>query len=353
MIFYLLKSACALATEFVDETQQEFTMRTHGNLEVSNSFGDITVQGWGLDKIKIIAKKTVIAKDLVEAKIKFSELSHRLKNTENGVELHGEYGEVLSVDQRLSKKITPLDRISFTVFAPSKLNLTLLGRKGRFELKNWNANVLLRLSEGVAVLEDIRDGQITEVCKDCDLFGKNIHGDLKCKNEQGNIRIIGFKGSGLFIETESGNIETLDISGPQVLISHTGEIKSYKGQGSILFRTQSGRVTLGRVSSPVTGGTESGNVSVQFDDWNSEENSEIVSNQGLVRVQLPDHFASSVDFRSKKGQIESEIEVEMDTDNDQSILEGKKTAIGKIKESGSVLKLFSRDSDVIVIKEKF
>ena len=56
-------AACASvrAAEFTDDVERDFKLRSIGHLQISNLRGPIVIQGWTLDKIRVKARRKVIA----------------------------------------------------------------------------------------------------------------------------------------------------------------------------------------------------------------------------------------------------------------------------------------------------
>ena len=77
----------AAPSEFHDEIERDFSLRSTGQLQVTNMRGDIVIQGWSLDKIRVRARRHALAVGADEAKRLFSAVDFRFSNTDGMLEL--------------------------------------------------------------------------------------------------------------------------------------------------------------------------------------------------------------------------------------------------------------------------
>ena len=120
-----LAGVSAEAAEFTDEVERDFAIRTIGQLNVTNLRGSVVVRGWSLDKIRVKAKRKVLAETPEEAAKFFGALDFRYQLVGEDIELSAEYGRGLTIDERLKERQTSKTEMQIIVYAPSNLKLRI------------------------------------------------------------------------------------------------------------------------------------------------------------------------------------------------------------------------------------
>src|SRR5947209_1464148 len=116
LLFITVFSAnLASAEEYQDEIERDFPLRSFGSLQLTNLRGGVTVQGWTQDKIRVRARRTVIADTPEASKSLLSALDFRYHVTSGDVELAAEYGQGLGIEERLKERKQPRTRMEMLV----------------------------------------------------------------------------------------------------------------------------------------------------------------------------------------------------------------------------------------------
>src|SRR5262249_7882576 len=93
--------------DFYDDVGRDFTLRSIGQVQVPNMRGDVQVQGWALDKVRVRAKRHVRAASPTEAKRLLSAVDFRYSAGRDNIELSAEYGRGLDIQERLHERMHP------------------------------------------------------------------------------------------------------------------------------------------------------------------------------------------------------------------------------------------------------
>lgn len=157
--------------EFTDDFERDFILRTHGELQITNTRGDITVQGWPLDRIRVRATRRAQARSLPEAQGLFKALDFRFSAVGGFIELAAEYGKGLTLEQRLQEREQPRTEISMHVSAPSHLKLRLWAVDGAIQLRGWSSPVEARTAQGEITIQDVR-APVSVLCPSCAEIGR-------------------------------------------------------------------------------------------------------------------------------------------------------------------------------------
>ena len=125
---------------FHSDVERDYNLRSIGQLQVTNLRGPIAVQGWAQDKIRVKARRTVFASNPEEAKKLFAAIDFRYQETEGNIEFSGQYGQGLSIAERIRERAqssdpTRIASMEMTVFAPSNLKLKVWASEGAVSVK--------------------------------------------------------------------------------------------------------------------------------------------------------------------------------------------------------------------------
>src|SRR5688572_15115416 len=123
LVLFLLLSATVEGKEFSEEFEKNYPLRSIARLHIRNAKGDITVQGWAHDKIRIRIKKLADVESMEMAKPLLDGTDFRYIVSDENIEISNQYGSGLSIEDRLKERENKATRIDMMIFAPSKLDL--------------------------------------------------------------------------------------------------------------------------------------------------------------------------------------------------------------------------------------
>src|SRR5258708_2114515 len=99
-VLSLVSSVHAAEQEFSDEIERDFNLRSMGQIQLTNLRGNISVQGWSQDKIRVHARRRVFAENETVAKAAFSAMDFRYQELDGNIECSAQYGRGLEIHQR-------------------------------------------------------------------------------------------------------------------------------------------------------------------------------------------------------------------------------------------------------------
>jgi len=349
-LFFVMMKTPANAAEFTDEVERDFAIRTIGQLNVTNLRGAISVQGWSLDKIRVKAKRKVSAETKEEAAKFFRALDFRYETVGKDIELSAEYGRGLNIDERLKERQSAKSDMQIIVYAPSNLNLRIWTVDGAASVKSWNANVEIRTAKGPISAEQIKAQNVSVMCPSCQLKAKAIKASFRCMGGSGAIELNDLRGTNIYVETDSGNIDVSRVKGEQLYVLKSAALTAKGLDGRIEFHSQSGSIQITESSGFLSGRTETGNISAKMNEWRFLDKALMESREGSIALNLPSDFSGEVDVWSFYGKTAIGFPVEK-LSNQRSIGPEPINRIqGVVGRGGEVLKLFSEKGDVSLVK---
>jgi DUF4097 and DUF4098 domain-containing protein YvlB len=336
--------------EFIDEIHgRDFILRSTGNLRITNLRGSITVQGWSFDKIRVKARRKVMAANEEEARKLREFVDFRYSTShKNEIELSAEYGKGQDIKDRVRERNNPRANMDIHVFVPPNFSVSLLTISGDISVINRNADVDMRTTSGHLSATGVDAKQISTLCSDCEGKFKNIKSSIHAMGGSKSFEISNVVGKKIYIETQSGDIRAKDVTGEQFYISHAGSIAGQQLSGLVEFVSQEGKVDLKDVQGSVSGRTDFGEINIGVKNWNFHGDALLESQRGNIAITLPKNFSGDVDIRSSAGQISIEFPLRKPDEQD---LFGPKAAqhlMGKIGKGGELLKVVSDKGDVKV-----
>ena len=280
-VFILTSSVPAMGKEFVEESEKDYPLRSMVSLQVLNAKGDVNVQGWAFDKIRVKIRKQVDVDTPEQAKRLLEGMDYRYRISDEKVEISNQYGNNLSIEERIQERGNAKSRMDVTLYAPSKLKLMMWSIDGRINLKSWNGKAEARSNSGLIRMEGVKGDNINVVCSSCSAYLKNIRGNLRCSGRSGLFSLNNITGKTIFAETESGGIKLSHIQGDQLYISQSGSINGQFLGGNIEYHANQATVDLREISGFLSGDTESGSMNGTVKEWKSKEEALIESVRGV------------------------------------------------------------------------
>lgn len=307
---------------YEQHSQQDFSIRSRGTLKIVNSAGDIVLHGWALDKVRVKITKITQTHSVEQAQKNFAQLSHRYLETDLGVELSSQYGQTLSIPERLGEQVLKSTHLNMVVYAPWNLVAQIWVTRGMAQVRRWNSDVSVRSSTGKIQVSEVIGAQILANCAHCNVLVSHSKADLKCFGGSGTIDIDHLVSTGsVYVESGTGAVSLKNVTGEQVYLSRAGAISGVHLKGAIEFHTQSANIDLKDIVGVVTGATQAGDVALNVTHWETSRAFEgmavIESKQGSIDLILPKRFSGDVLFRSITGSVATNFEVEDSRVNQQ------------------------------------
>ncbi|MEK6579447.1 MAG: DUF4097 family beta strand repeat-containing protein [Bdellovibrionota bacterium] len=342
----------ARAGDYAEDIERgPFFIRSREHLQITNNRGSITVQGWAFDKIRVKARRRVVAKDLDDAKLLFAAADIRFRTLGDGsVELSAEYGKKLDIEQRLRERENPKTTMDIVVFAPANLALRVWALDGKVFIKNRVAPVEVRTSTGPILIENVRGETISALCSSCTISVHAIQGNLRCMGGSGDIDVIDVKGNNIYAESTTGSIRLARVQGEQLIVSKSGAISGRAQSGYVQFHTQQAPVEILDASGFLTGKTDSGNIVAKMRSWRFEDKGLIESAKGSITLTLPSNFSGDLDVKSILGRASVGYSLQNPGERISMGPEPANHLAGRIGDGGEILKVFSESGDIQILR---
>lgn len=202
LIFVLMAVAGNVAAEEIHRDFREtFEVQPGARLALEHGDGDVTITPW--------------TDDILLVEVRFRARASNIgwsKSTDFTVEFRQD-GDTIHVIGREPKRVTVGISMyreyeyTYTIKAPSYLELDLDGEDGNVEIANWNGSIVMKLEDGDVTLSDIEAPRTEVILEDGDLEIDGLHGQLEVDCEDGDIEIFECQIERGRIRSEDGDIE--------------------------------------------------------------------------------------------------------------------------------------------------
>jgi DUF4097 and DUF4098 domain-containing protein YvlB len=182
---------------------------------------------------------------------------------------------------------------------------------------------------------------------------KNIRSSIRIVGGAGQLELNQTHGKFIYVEADSGAIKLFRVSGDQLYVSKRGSIDGQFLSGKVEFSAEEANIDLREISGFLSGNVETGNITAKVRAWKFLDKAVLETQKGNIDLTLPRNFSGDVDFWSLNGNTQVDFQVQKVQDQAAIGPEPANHLVGRIREGGELLKLFSEYGDVLVFKEKF
>ena len=312
-------SSVAAAEEVDREFHETFDVREGMRLHLEHGDGEVSLKPWDRDVLDVEVR--------YHADVTI--LGFGRKEADFVVDFHEREDEITVIGRETGRGgfhigINTMRRheYTYTIRAPSYLELELEGDDGDVRITNWRADIEATLDDGDITLEDIRADRISIQAEDGDVDAHDIEGELFLTSDDGDMRISDCKISWGRFRLEDGDLEIDDCVGDFDIVSDDGYVHMRSIESSELdVRVEDGDIRL-----ELVGGSP--------DDINLE------SDDGRINVDLDSTIAVSFSLASDDGRITVDVP-------DGAVTEERRNFVaGELNGGGGRLRVRSSDGSV-------
>lgn len=295
--------------------------------QISNSYGNISVQLWEENKISITAKITVSAKKESTVNEKIEEVTVDFVDT--------------TVSLIATKTIFPSNKswgwdwnksdvsyeINYTVLIPKRGNVVLNNNYGNIIISKLNGNSSIKCNYGELIAGDLMGSTNTISLNYSDNSKIDVANKLNFSGNYSSLLI----GKGNNIST-SGNYNKFQVSNTDKLHS-TGNYNDYNLKNIENFNCGGNYIDLNLSNVDVI--TMSVNYAkLNFTSTNTFKNATITSNYSSIKINVPTELSFDFDIRCIYGSLKTDLDIDYSfksIKNNSNQYKGTRNSSGKSK----------------------
>jgi hypothetical protein len=303
---FSLNSAAFAQNSYTNEVETDVRFKKLLPIYLQHDLGDVSIQGWNQDLIRVRLKKIVIA-DREELA---TETANRfaLVSLETPTSIELRVGTPMGTDlmTKLRNRQKKKDiRVDLEIKAPINLDLTLvLGTEKSLKLSQWKGGIRINGRQGGVDLSKLKLSNPLHVhCPDCkitvsesDFSGSILAGDQKVE-----LKKVRSGSKPLMVFSQAGEIDLSETGGNFQIRSKSGALTSSQHQGDLHAQSESGLIRMDRMSGDVDAQTTSGNISYQ--GIKPGKLIELKSHSGSMDLSAPSGFSGLIDLQSIQSEV--------------------------------------------------
>ena len=271
MIMLCIPSLLFAKTE--DKIEKIYKLDKDGKVYLENISGDVVVNSWNKNEIKIIAKK------VARYEADLDNVTIDINQTNGSIRIFTKYDKSFSLFRSTHVSVY------YELFIPDKAHFRVETVSGRVKAREIGGFLDIRTVSGEIEIETARKGIRCKTVSS-DIYLDKIIGNADLKTTSGKIRVEGIKGS-IKADTVSGNIELEALSGAEEV-----DVKSISG--SIILH---GELSPGGIY-------------------------ELNSHSGNIRIGIPSDSNFELRVETFSGDIQCDFELKISGKIDRKKLEG-------------------------------
>jgi hypothetical protein len=286
---------------FEETVERDIAIKKTLPLYLQHRLGNVTVEGWVQDRIRVTLKKRVLADSETQAKKEFKKLDLISLETSDHFEIRVGHTQGTDLVSKMHDEERNQVQVDIEIKAPYQSDLTLvLGDGKTLKLEDWRGGVNITGKNNTLTLSKLELNKPLIVnCLECET-------ELKESKTGGHI-LIGSKSillsnvdgkSGLSID--EGN-EEVRIEGTVNVNSKAGRLSVTQFDGTLRFQSNDGGAYVNQFSGDLSVQTKTGQIMVDAESGMSSL--ELDADKSDIQVSLMPNFSGALDLTSLRGEI--------------------------------------------------
>jgi DUF4097 and DUF4098 domain-containing protein YvlB len=331
---------------FNNSVQQDIP--ANANLRVLSDYGDVTINTWDDNKVKVDTTKKIRASEGADGNKLDSQ-------TQPSVSVEGNVVTVNANTSGAGNNVTV--RSDLQIWVPRKIALDIATRKGDITVRDRDADVKSTNSKGTTTVEDVKgnvtleergkgDIHVARVSGDVAVDGQvndsniaDVSGDVKLNGEFYGDMQLSKLAKGFSFHTSRTDLQVAKLDGDVNM--NPGDLRASKVSGPVRVMTKYTNIHLDDLAGELRVENTNGNIEVHSTKLGPME----ISNQtGNVNVIVPEKAGFQVDFRTG-GEINTDFSnLKLESQN------GQTRASGSVGNGGPTVKVNNEHGNIDIRK---
>ena len=288
---------------FFEETEEDLPLKREVPLAIDHNLGNITIQGWVQDRIRVTLKKRVLAHSENEAHESFRKLGLISLETSHSFELRVGHSRGVDLVTKLrDEKQNPVS-VDLDIRAPFDQALTvLLGDTRSLTLQQWKGKISVVGKNGKLSLTRLNTKKPVQVsCPGCnvELSDSELSGHILVGAHNAVIRKV-HAVQDLLLDSTSGEFQLSSTSGKINVHTTSGRLNGAGHEGELDFQSDEGGVFFTGLNGSMEASTKTGQIMVDAEEVTRFLH--LDSEKSDIQVTLPNKFEGLLDLMSLTGE---------------------------------------------------
>ncbi len=288
---------------YTEEVERDIPLKKQAPLYIQHLLGNVSVQGWVQDRIRIKMKKRILSSNEALAKTELQKVDLVTLDTSQSFELrvgHTRGADLVTKmrDQKQNQVVVDLE-----IKAPYQLDLTMVLADGKeFQLQQWKGAFFLNGKNNSLKLSRLNLSKPMKVnCQNCDveLTDSKVAGHILIGSKLASLRAV--ESSSLMIDTSSGEVRLDRTEGHIHVHTSTGRLSSNAHHGTLNFQSDEGGLFVSALNGNAEAHTVSGQMMIEAEEV--KDFLHLDTEKSDIQVSLPPKFEGALDLLSLRGEV--------------------------------------------------
>lgn len=296
--------AWAEVASFSDVQEQDLPLRKQNPIYVRHSLGQVSVQGWVQDRIRVVLKKRMLAETEAQAKSEFKKLELVSLETPNRFEIRVGKSRGADIVTKLRELQASPVTVDLEIRAPYHADLTLVLGDGRdLKINQWRGPLTLHAQKASVQLSKLA---LTAPLKlnvpqcQVEISDSKFLGHVFTAGQKVTLTEVESLGA-LVVDTANGDVALSRTRGKIEIHTTSGRLNSIKHQGVLAFQSKEGGLFATEFDGDLEGQTQTGQIMLEIDRVGSYL--QLDTQKGDIQVSLLPKFEGNFDLFSLKGEL--------------------------------------------------
>ena len=289
---------------FSEEIERDLPLKRQVPLYITHTLGNLSIQGWVQDRIRVTIKKKIIAQSEAQAKIELKKLDLVTLETAQSFELRVGHSRGTDLVTKLRDEKQNQVIVDLEIKAPYQMGLTIsAGDHKNFSLQQWRGAIALTGKNTKLDFSRLNLQKPMKVnCQNCEVSvtDSKLSGHFLVGTENVDFHQV-HTDQTVFVDTTSGEVHLDETDGKFSVHTTTGKLSSVHHTGNLSFQSEDGGVYVTRLDGDMDASTQSGQVMIEADTVSHSLH--LDSEKSDIQVSLPAKFEGLLDLLSLRGEV--------------------------------------------------
>gem|GEM_PF-2185157 len=289
---------------YTSELERDLPLRQKTPLYLEHELGNVTIQGWVQDRIRVKLIKKVVAPNQEQADAELKKFDLITLDTPKSFEMRVGHTRGTDLVTKMRDEKTNPVTVDLEIKAPYQMDLTiLLGQNRQLSIDQWKGAIHLTGKNSVLTLNRLNLQKPMHVnCRNCSVQADDskVSGYVLVGDREVNLRNVESTGR-FFIDSASGEVRLDRTSGRMSVHTRSGRLNSNAHHGRLAFQSDDGGLSVTGLKGDLEAQTESGPFMIDVDQLH--EFLRLDTEKSDIQVNLPASFEGALDLLSLSGEV--------------------------------------------------
>lgn len=300
-LFFPLR-VCAIQS-FSLQSEQDLALTRALPVYIQHRIGDLSIQGWVQDRIRVEMKMRVLAETRELADQEFRKLGLISFEGKDRFEIRVGHSQGVDLVSKMRDRARNPVQVDLLIKAPYRSDLSVvLGEGRRMKLEQWRGGVTLSGKNDILFFNDLElSGELSVNCLQCetDVRNSTLRGRISAGSKP--VTLSGVNAKALNIDGGSEEIRIDQSAGKLTVHTRSGRLTVSRFKGEVQFQSEEGGAYLSQYTGAADVHTGSGQVVIDMDEVRGGLN--VDTEKSDIQIGLLPDFQGGIDLKSLRGDV--------------------------------------------------